>query len=530
MTMAAEVPTIPAGQTVDGKYEIVRLLGRGGMGAVYEAVHTGTGRRVALKVILSDALAKDDGVLARFQREARASGAIDSAHVVQVLDTGIEPSTGNPYMVMEHLTGEDVYDLIRRLGPLPPMLALRIVAQACLGLQRAHDAGIVHRDIKAANIYLARRGGEVTVKLLDFGIAKVRADRLAANEDQHLTATGSMIGSPLYMSPEQARGMKTLDSRSDIWSLGVVLYEALTGAPPNADKETLGDLILAICMDEPRPVQDSSPWVSYELASVVTRTLARQPADRFATAADMHAALTSLSPGGFALTEDMLVALPEGMRSFVASRPPPATPAPYQHTPPPSVGTHDGGNTSPFASTAAMPEGAAAVSAAPVQVVNAQASTGSVAILTPTPPPPAKSRRWPLVLAAVAMLGGGGALYQAFLHRPAAKSDPAMGAALVQGANTALPPPPAPSPSPLLSELAAPSAKAAELAVADSGVAPAHAKAEHSAKGTPKPGGAAAPVPVPVAEKPKPAAAKPAPPAAPAPGLGPEGPDVKRNF
>ena len=222
--MASAGPIFETGQVVDGKYRVTRQLGQGGMGAVYEATHLGTNRRVALKVIVSAALANEPGVVARFEREARASGAIDSAHVVQVLDTGVDPGSKNPYMVMELLAGQDVSDLVHRHGPLPPDVVLRIGAQSCLGLQRAHDAGIVHRDIKSANLYLAQKdGGEIVVKVLDFGIAKVRAEPVPNGQDRHLTSTGSMIGSPLYMSPEQARSAKHLDGRSDIWSLGVVL-------------------------------------------------------------------------------------------------------------------------------------------------------------------------------------------------------------------------------------------------------------------------------------------------------------------
>jgi serine/threonine-protein kinase len=251
--MSAEVSTTDLGknQIIDGKYRVERQLGAGGMGAVYEAMHLGTGRRVALKVIVSSALANEPEVVTRFHREAKASGAIDSDHVVQVLDTGVDPLSNNPYMVMEYLAGEDLITLVRRVGPLAPDVVVRIGAQACLGLSRAHEAGIVHRDIKSANIFLARRdGGHVSLKLLDFGIAKVRAEPVPGAETDHgLTSTGSTIGSPLYMSPEQARAQKKLDGRADRWSLGVVLYEALTGQTPNHDKDTLGDLLVAICVD-----------------------------------------------------------------------------------------------------------------------------------------------------------------------------------------------------------------------------------------------------------------------------------------
>ena len=311
---------VPEGHAVvDGKYQILRELGKGGMGAVYEAEHLGTGRKVALKLILSAALAVESDILARFRREARASGSIDSDHVVQVLDTGVDPETARPYMVMELLSGEDVHALVQRLGPLPPDLVLRIVAQACVGLQAAHDLGIVHRDIKSANVFLARRGDERVLKLLDFGIAKVRADPLASGE-QHLTRTGALLGSPLYMSPEQARGSKTLDARSDLFSLGVMMYEALAGTTPYARCETLGELILAICSHPAEPLQTHAPWVPSEVAAVVHRALAREPARRFESAAAMRAAVERLLPAGAAITDAMLVPLPLATREVVAQR------------------------------------------------------------------------------------------------------------------------------------------------------------------------------------------------------------------
>src|SRR6185436_3877941 len=194
------------GTTIDGRYRIDRLLGSGGMGAVYEAENLGTGRRVAVKMLLRGEIAHDPMMLGRFQREARAAGAIDTQHITQVFDTGIDPAGDVPYLVMEYLDGEDIQRLLRRLGPIHPDLALRVVAQACLGLQKAHDANIIHRDIKPANLFLARRdAGERVVKILDFGIAK-RTDQADNLEDAGLTGTGTVLGSPLYMSPEQAQG------------------------------------------------------------------------------------------------------------------------------------------------------------------------------------------------------------------------------------------------------------------------------------------------------------------------------------
>ncbi|MEO8800135.1 MAG: serine/threonine-protein kinase [Polyangiaceae bacterium] len=307
------------GTTIDGKYEVIRLLGQGGMGAVYEARHLGTGRRVAVKLIVAEALLRGGDIVARFQREARASGAIDSQHVVQVLDTGLDPATQSPYMVMEFLSGEDLQQVINRVGALPPELVLRVMAQACVGLQRAHDAGIVHRDIKSANMFLsARDGGEVVVKILDFGIAKVRADQFAVAENHGLTKTGSMLGSPLYMSPEQARGSKDLDSRSDIWSLGIAMYEALTGITPNSHCETIGSLIIAICSEQARPVQQAAPWVPAEVAAIVHRALMPDPARRFQTASEMNNAIAALLHHGSAIHSSMINSVGPEMKSFVA--------------------------------------------------------------------------------------------------------------------------------------------------------------------------------------------------------------------
>ncbi len=311
---------LPASSLIDGKYQLGRKLGEGGMGAVWEARHRGTGRRVALKVI-SASLAKSAEVVGRFQREAMASGAIESQYIAQIFDTGVDPTTGSPYTVMELLDGEDLQQVIRRVGPLPTDVALRVAAQACLGLRKAHEAGVVHRDIKPANLFLARREeGAVVVKLLDFGIAKVKDEKLEVAEGGALTRSGTMLGSPLYMSPEQALGKKDVDHRTDIWSLGVVLYEALAGRPPCAHVESMGQLILALCSKPPLHIQEVAPWVPAEVAAVVHRALSGDPQYRFQSAAEMADALRALLPDGIALSESMFVALTTDARSAVSRR------------------------------------------------------------------------------------------------------------------------------------------------------------------------------------------------------------------
>jgi serine/threonine-protein kinase len=330
-------------QVIDAKYEIVKKLGEGGMGAVYEARHLGTGRRVAVKVIVGEGLTKNAEVVARFQREARATGEIESQHIAHILDTGTDPQSKNPYMVMEFLQGEDMQQLLQRVGALSPDVAMRIVAQACIGLEKAHAAGVVHRDIKPANLFLARRdAGEVVVKLLDFGVAKVKMEQFASVEKAALTRTGAMIGSPLYMSPEQARGDKGIDARTDLWSLGVVLYEALAGTTPNAHVDSMGGLILAICTAPPRPIAEKAPWLPPEVAVIVHKALELDPAARYGSAGEMLGAIRGLLPGGWAVQESMLAPLSPETRGvpsaaqlasgFDATQAAPAAPTPTTTT------------------------------------------------------------------------------------------------------------------------------------------------------------------------------------------------------
>jgi eukaryotic-like serine/threonine-protein kinase len=308
------------GNVVGQRYRMARMIGAGGMGSVHEATDTVTGTRVAVKLITAE-MAKNATLMGRFEREARAAATIDTPHIVKVLDAGTDDESTLPFLAMEFLEGEDVQQLIKRLGPLPPDLALRIVAQACIGLDRAHEARIIHRDIKPANFFLAKTGsGQRVVKLLDFGIAKIAHDPESNTETAGLTRTGSMLGSPLYMSPEQARGHKDLDRRADVWSMGVVLYQALTGRTPHQDTDALGELIIAICTEEAAPIQELSPWVPPVVAGIAHQAMRFAAAERYPSAADMLDAIRPLLPEGWAIEESMFRSLGDADRGHVEPR------------------------------------------------------------------------------------------------------------------------------------------------------------------------------------------------------------------
>jgi eukaryotic-like serine/threonine-protein kinase len=286
-------------RTIDGKYELIRELGRGGMGAVYEARNRHTGALVALKMVSTDLVdhAGSAQYASRFRLEQLVGGAIVSQHVARVLDAGIDRASDRAYLVMELLRGLDLRQLLQREGPLPEMLVLKIASQACLGLQRVHANHVVHRDIKTANLFIAEgEADELIVKVLDFGIAKLR-EGTADIDVMPETKSQTLLGSPVYMSPEQAVSSRALDARSDLWSLGVVMYEALTGETPHRP-QPIGALVLRICSQPPQPIRERRAEVSEELAAVVHRALAIEPEQRFQTANELQQALDALLPNG----------------------------------------------------------------------------------------------------------------------------------------------------------------------------------------------------------------------------------------
>jgi len=223
-------------------------------------------------------------------------------------------------MVMELLNGQDLEHTLRDKGALQPLAAAKLVLQAAMGLAKAHEQGTVHRDIKPANIYLTRReSGELVVKILDFGIAKVKMEKFSETS-AGLTRDGSMLGTPLYMSPEQARGAPSIDVRSDVWSLGIVLYELLSGSLPYAEASSLGELMVAIITADLPLIQDKAPWVPPELAEITHRAISRDINRRYQNAAELRDALAAIVPDGARLTPDMLQGIDPNHRTYVAPR------------------------------------------------------------------------------------------------------------------------------------------------------------------------------------------------------------------
>ncbi|MGE0546180.1 MAG: serine/threonine-protein kinase [Kofleriaceae bacterium] len=269
-----------------GGYRIVRQIGAGGMGTVWLAEHVKLGRKAALKV-LHPSFSHQPDVVTRFFNEARAATAIPDPGIVQVFDFG-HSADGIPYIVMELLEGEALDRRLHRLGGLPIADSLRILRQVASTLGLAHQRGIVHRDIKPENIFLVRdpevAGGE-RAKLLDFGIAK-----LLGEQTNNQTQTKTVIGTPLYMSPEQCRGTGNVDQRSDVYSMGCVLFRLVTGTPPYMGEGT-GDLIAMHLREPPVPPSRRKPGIPAEIDQIVLRCLAKDPAQRFASGAQLAAAL-----------------------------------------------------------------------------------------------------------------------------------------------------------------------------------------------------------------------------------------------
>ncbi len=280
-----------AGDLISGKYRLLRLLGAGGMGSVWGARNELTDRDFAIK-FLHPKLADNKEALQRFFLEARACGQIKHPAVVDVYDMG-QAEDGSPYLVMELLEGEGFDQRLLRAGCFRPSEAAMWIAFVARGLEEAHVRGLVHRDLKPGNIFFALDDrGDVIPKLLDFGVSK--ATRTSTEPDLVLTDTGAVLGSPAYMSPEQARGDGDVDGRSDVWSLGVILYEAVTGEIP-FDAANYNALMVAIITRPHRPLAEVAPGVPSELSKIVDQALAKDRAQRVGTARELAERLEAVA-------------------------------------------------------------------------------------------------------------------------------------------------------------------------------------------------------------------------------------------
>ena len=423
----AESAAARIGSVVD-RYTIVRMLGRGGMGAVYEARHATLARRVAIKFLLPE-LAANREVLRRFENEAKAAGGLEHPNLVAVTDVG-RASDGAPFLVMEFLDGQDCARLLREQGPLPVPRAADIVLQACRGLAVAHRAEIVHRDLKPENLFVTDAGdGSDLVKVLDFGIAKLRPTDATV-----VTGTGAMFGTAFYMSPEQARGAGEVDARTDVWSLGVVLYELLSGRRPFQGEQFL-QVVHQILSVSPPALATARPGLPDRLGALVERAMAKNPADR---PQSVLALAEALKPFAGRISQPQNVASAEAL---AATRATPATRTGEPSPVPPGTGP---------------------------EISNARGFTGA-ALAGPAAPYPASAttaplvrsggRRWVIAgFVAAALAAGAVAYWMAGRHPPVAVTGPASDppaalvareppstAAPLEPARAAAPAPPAPS-------------------------------------------------------------------------------------
>jgi serine/threonine-protein kinase len=288
------------GDILAGKYRVERVLGVGGMGVVVAASHVQLETKVAIKFLLPDMLSSREAV-ARFAREARAAVRITSEHVARIFDVGVLEN-GAPYMVMEFLEGGDLAAWLEQRGRMSIEQAVEFVLQACVAVADAHGLGIVHRDLKPANLFCVRRtDGRLLIKVLDFGISKVTQFG-ASGPGTSATKTSALMGSPLYMSPEQMQSSKSVNSQTDIWALGIILFELLAGQTPFVG-ETLPEVVLNIATRAPPSLRTFRPDAPGALEAVILRCLQKDPSERYRNVGELAAALIPFAPNAKALVE-----------------------------------------------------------------------------------------------------------------------------------------------------------------------------------------------------------------------------------
>jgi eukaryotic-like serine/threonine-protein kinase len=422
-TVSQEAINMPfqPGDVVAGKYEINDLIGTGGMGFVFSATHVELGEKVALKFLRPECTTNEE-LVGRFAREARASVKIKSEYVARVFDVGTLPD-GVPFIVMEYLEGKDLFEVVREQGALPIKLAVEYVMQACEALAVAHASGVVHRDIKPENLFLTQRAqGMDIVKVLDFGISKVALTGSAFEHKMPLVQTMMPMGSPVYMSPEQIRASKDIDARTDIWSLGCVLYELLTGTAA-FDAPSLTQLSATILEQSAPPLRALCPNAPLELEAIILRCLEKDPARRFHDVGELAIALYPFAPRRARISAERCcyVLKSAGLSNAEFELP--------SVMPPGGVG----------------PESETNIPLAP-SVMRSSPTAPVIAVETSraAPAPSSSGSRWAFVALAAALAAGA---YAFWIHRSVA-SVTAAETAPAAAAAAATPPPAAAAPSP----------------------------------------------------------------------------------
>lgn len=416
---------IEPGRVLAGRYRLEALLGEGGFGTVWTAHHLVLEAPVAVKLIDPE-IAEDEVAVERFLREAKAAASLRSPHVVQILDYGVDD--GQPFIAMELLEGETLARRIKRLGRLEAAEALRILGHVARAIGRAHDAGVVHRDLKPENVFLIRNDDEEVAKVLDFGVAKLDATKLGFQSTA--TRTGSLLGTPFYMSPEQVLGNKEVDFRSDLWSLGVIAFEMITGRRPFVS-DGLGDLVLQITV-HPLPVPSQFAPVPSGFDAWFLRVMAREPSARLASAREVVETLREALDLG-AESADTVVTVPEPGEELPAAL---KARRPYATDPPPSPARRRDASTAPTIrlseaaagglGAAASPDAGPTVPDVPRGEPPARAR-GDAATVSPFSAPaesPRRRRGWGLGLGvaagatAIGLLGGLAAYHLREQNRP----------------------------------------------------------------------------------------------------------------
>jgi serine/threonine-protein kinase len=450
-----DVP-LPLGAIIAGKYRVERMLGAGGMGVVAAGRHVKLGHKVAIKMLRPSSIV-DHELVARFEREAQAASRLTSDHVVRILDVG-ERDDGVPFIVMEYLDGRDLARVLKEDGPLSPRMATDYVLQACEALAEAHKKGIIHRDMKPANLFLARRAdGSEIIKVLDFGISKLVRVGLAGEE---LTRSEIIMGSPQYMAPEQLKSARSVDARADVWSLGAILFKLVTDRFPFGGRTTAEVCASVLTVPTPR-VSSHRKDVPRELDDAVAKALEKDQENRFSSVLELAQALAPVASEDGSTSIRAILHVLSRTEGPASMPPPPMTSEPTRirvQAPSSSGSVHVtfGGSTAALVK-AARPRslaplwiGIAALAATAVVIgyrstAERTPATGMVAPPPPTqaseeiPPPPAESS----VASAAPTTSGAKPVPRALPPAPtpvaAAKSAPAPAPA---------PPPPAPTPTP----------------------------------------------------------------------------------